>query len=114
MPNPIPETWRSAVRKTLKRGDARQIALTRRAWHEWQAQFPKFNFDYELFDVLANALDDPALAGNQVTGMKDPGTTYEFIFRHENQPVYAKINLFPDNTVVIVYSAHRPTKGDTL
>ena len=90
------------------------IILVRRVRNDWQALFPEFSFDYELFDVLANALDDPSLQGNQVTSMKEAGTTFEFIFRHKATPVYSKINLLPDNTVVIIYSAHRPLKGDTL
>ena len=90
------------------------IFLKQRVRNDWQALFPEFSFDYELFDVLANALDDPTLDGNPVTGMKEPGTTYEFIFRHKATPVYGKINLLPDNTAIIIYSAHRPLKGDTL
>jgi len=46
--------------------------------------------------------------------MKERGTVYEFIFDHRQTKIYSKINLSPDGTVVIIYSAHRPLKGDTL
>jgi hypothetical protein len=90
------------------------IVLTKSARADWQDMFPHQCFDYEMFDALAAALMDPALEGNPVPGMRDPGTTYEFIFKNESRPVYAKINLLPDQTVIIIYSTHRPLKGDTL
>jgi len=71
-------------------------------------------FDYELRDALADALENPDLRGQPVFGMAEPGETYEFIFRHEGQAVYAKICLQRPNLLVIIYSSHRPLKGDTL
>ena len=114
MPNPIPATWRDTVRSILKRGDMRNITLTRGARTKWQDMFPDQGYDYQILDALAAPLTDSALAGNLVPTMKEPGTTYEFIFKHQSIPVYAKINLLPDNKVIIIYSAHRPLKGDTL
>ncbi len=114
MPHPIPSTWRNAVCSTLKRGDMSCIVLKKSARTDWQDMFPLQGFDYEIFDALAAALMDAALEGNPVLGMSDTGTTYEFIFKHESRPVYAKISLLPDQKVIIIYSTHRPLKGDTL
>lgn len=114
MPDPIPATWRDTVRTILKRGDMRNITLKTSARADWQDMFPNQGYDYQIFDTLAAALADSNIPGNLVPTMKEPGTTYEFIFKHQSIPVYAKINLLPDNKVIIIYSAHRPLKGDTL
>jgi hypothetical protein len=61
-----------------------------------------------------NHVFHPDLRGQPVFAMAEPGETYEFIFRHEGQAVYAKICLQRPNLLVIIYSSHRPLKGDTL
>lgn len=71
-------------------------------------------FDLELRDALAAAVSDPALTGREVLTMEEPGEVYEFIFWHDGRKVYSKICLQKSDLVVIVYSAHRPLKGDTL
>lgn len=109
----IPDGWRCRVQAIL-RGDRReQIIIRGRVRHDWQALFPGA-FDYELLDALADALDDPDLPGRRIEGMEEPGETYEFIFTHWKRRVYSKINLTPGGEVVIVYSAHRPLRGDSL
>jgi hypothetical protein len=59
------------------------------------------------------AVSDPTLIGRRVLGMQEPGEVYEFMFWHLGRQVYAKICLQP-SLVVIVYSAHRPLRGDRL
>jgi hypothetical protein len=71
------------------------------------------DFDYDRNEAIAAAIQDPTLLGRRVFGMEEPGDVYEFIFSHRSRNVYAKINLQP-NGDVIVYSAHRPLKGETL
>jgi len=114
MPHPIPADWRSAVRSILKRGDMRNILLRKDARKDWQDMFPDQGYDYQILDALATPLTDSSLMGNLKPNMNEPGTTYEFIFQHESRSVYAKINLLPGNKIVIIYSAHRPLKGNTL
>jgi len=72
------------------------------------------DFDCDLRDALAAAVDDSALKGRKVVTMEEPGEVYEFIFSHDRRKVYSKICLQEPDLVVIVYSAHRPLKGDTL
>lgn len=71
-------------------------------------------FDLELKDALAAAVADSTLKGRKVLTMEEPGEVYDFIFSHEGRKVYSKICLQEPDLVVIVYSAHRPLKGDTL
>jgi hypothetical protein len=114
MPHPIPADWRSAVRSILKRGGMSCI-VRKSARSDWRDMFPDQGYDYQIFDALATALDDNTLIGQYpIPGMKEPGTTYEFIFQHESRLVYTKINLLPDKRVIIIYSTHRPLKGNTL
>jgi len=44
--------------------------------------------------------------------MNEPGESYAFIFHFRNLPIYAKANLTTAEEVVIIYSAHRPLKGE--
>lgn len=109
----IPQTWRKQVIAILDHGSMDQVLVRQRAIDEFQALFPGA-FRCELFDCLIAVLERDDLEGREVTTMKEPGTVYEFIFDHRQTKIYSKINLSPDGTVVIVYSAHRPFKGDTL
>lgn len=97
----------------LAAGDLKRILVRKRAIDDWSALFPHL-FTYHLYEALTEALSDDNLAGNQVFGMDEPGQVYEFIFTYEKRLVYAKLNLCPDGTVVIVYSAHRPLKGNQI
>ncbi|MBU6401495.1 MAG: hypothetical protein KGS61_14355 [Verrucomicrobia bacterium] len=109
----LPASWRSRVRAILDSGDRKKIIVRQRALRDWLILFPDL-FPGDLPNALSEALEDPELEGVQVFGMQEPGEIYEFIFSHANRRVYTKINLCPDGTVVIIYSAHRPLKGDTL
>lgn len=74
--------------------------------------FPDYNDN--LPEVLADVMGDEKLHGRRVHDMNEPGETYEFIFEYKKQRIYSKINLTPGGEAIIVYSAHRPLKGDTL
>lgn len=97
----------------LDQGGMDRIIVRLRAIDDFQALFPGA-FRCELFECLTAALARDDLEGREVTTMKERGTVYEFIFDHRQTKIYSKINLSPDGTVVIIYSAHRPLKGDTL
>jgi len=109
----LPESWRDRVRTILDAGNRKKIIVRQRALLDWSALFPSL-FPGDLLNALSEALEDPELDGNQVFGMQEPGDVYEFIFSHANRRVYTKVNLCPDGTVIIIYSAHRPLKGDTI
>jgi len=70
-------------------------------------------FNTEILAAIADALEKPTLMGRQILTMTEPGEVWDFIFHHQKHAVYAKINLTPD-PAVIIYSAHRPLKGETL
>src|SRR5262245_58961045 len=109
----VPEIWKTRVCFILDSGDRKKIVIRQRAIVDWSALFPDL-FLCDLLSALSDALKDPELVGNQVLFMQEPGETYEFIFTYVKRRVYAKINLSPDGRVVIIYSAHRPLKGETL
>ena len=109
----VPEQWRLRVCFILDSGDRKSIAIRQRALNDWSALFPTL-FTCDLLSALSEALREPELVGNQVMFMQEPGETYEFIFTYAERRVYAKVNLSPDNKLVIIYSAHRPLKGETL
>lgn len=109
---PIPEPWRRKVAAVLRQGDPDRVFIRGRARRDW-ASLPFCPFDYELPDALAAALDDENLIGKKHV-MDEPGETYAFIFSFRNLAIYAKVNLTTPDEVVIVYSAHRPLKGEKL
>jgi len=113
MISPIPQEWRKKVSIILTTGRLENILIRKRAQDDFQSLFPGA-FRMELLECLTKALAIESLEGRLVTGMKEPGTVYEFIFHHGQTAIYSKINLCPDGSLVIVYSAHRPLKGDTL
>ena len=77
------------------------------------ALFPTL-FPGDLLTALSEGLKEPDLMNKEVLFMQELGETYEFIFTYQGKRVYAKINLSPDNKLIIIYSAHRPLKGDKL
>ena len=111
MPIPIPESWRKAVCRILQTGNRSLIDLKIRAQDEWNAA-TNHAFFYELWNDLEDALNNPAVLGKKHI-MKEPGETYAFLFTHyldrerkKSRPMYSKICLCPDNTIIIIYSAH--------
>ena len=112
MPTPIPESWRKAVVAILrKRTPGATIEVRQRPRRDWQAAFPDA-FEYELIDELARTLSQP-IEGNQVFDMTPPGDIYEFFFYHKSKKMFGKVGLH-ETTLVIVFSAHTPLKGDKL
>jgi hypothetical protein len=114
MGSPIPESWRVRVRAILDSGDLKKSVIVReRARMNWSDLFPNL-FVCDLLTALSEALEDSNLIGNQVFDMDEPGQVYEFIFTYATRQIYSKINLCPDGKIIIIYSAHRPLKGNTI
>jgi hypothetical protein len=107
----IPKTWCAAVAAIIRAGKPESVLIRQRARRDWMS-LPWNPFDYELLDALADTLETGNLNGKAHV-MDEPGETYSFIFYRENFPIYTKINL-TNQQIVIVYSAHRPLKGEQL
>lgn len=113
MPSPIPSHWKEKVSTILDSNDRKRIILRARALQDWSDLFPNL-FPGDLLIALSEALEQPDLVGNQIAGMDEDGEVYAFIFTYSNRAIYSKINLCPDGTMIIIYSAHRPLKGEFL
>ena len=113
MDAPLPPEWRHSVCRILSSHTLANVIVRQRALRDWQSLFPGA-FPHDLLDAFLKALRNPSQTGRLVSSMEEPGMVYEFIFEHEERLVYGKMNLRSDGNVVIVYSAHRPLKGDTL
>jgi hypothetical protein len=113
MAEPIPQSWKEKVLAVLHSNNRAKIIIRERARINWSDLFPDL-FTGDLLIALSEALEQPDLPGKQEFGMNEPGEVYAFIFTHSSRQVYTKINLCPDGTMVIIYSAHRPLKGETL
>lgn len=116
MTEEIPKPWRETVARILRRGSSgREILICRSALSDWR-RLTLGAYDFTLLDALADALAQDRLVGRKHT-MHQAGETYAFIFPHyvgtTQIPVYTKINLMPDQHVMI-YSAHLPEKQDDL
>lgn len=86
-----------------------------RALHEWNAA-TNHAFFHELYADLEDALESPSVVGKKHQ-MDEPGEAYAFLFIHYldterkiPQKMYSKICLCPDNSVIIIYSAHIPDR----
>jgi len=110
----IPEVWKAAVLGILAQGlCSDRLRVTARARRDFEDMFTD-QMAYEMVDLFADILRDPTLHGRRVVGMEPPGETYEFIFEHRGKQVYGKIGLHDNGELVILFSAHRPLKGDAL
>jgi hypothetical protein len=109
---PIPADWRHAVCQILSSHSLTSILIRQRARRDWQSLFPGA-FHHEIVDAFIKALRNPKQTGRLVVTMDEPGIVYEFIFEHKSRAVYGKVNSQP-NGDVIIYSAHRPLKGESL
>jgi hypothetical protein len=107
---PIPPEWRKTVAAILREGKEGTVLIRRRAAQDWRDIFPDA-FDYELLDTLALTMDEADLMGKRHE-MSEPGETYAFFFNYKQRRLYGKINLTNPDPTVIVYSAHRPLKGE--
>ena len=108
----IPDEWKRKVREALNSGEQSRVRVRLRASQDWDATFPDA-FQYRLLAAIADALKAPGIMGGRKT-MKEPTETYAFFFTFAKIRMYTKVGLMPDGTVVIVYSAHKPEKGDVL
>ena len=109
----IPVEWRRCVCEILRSQDSRRISVVQRAMNEWYAAFPD-TFPFELYNALASALEVDGVKGKRVTGMFPPGEVWAFWFMFRGRRLYGKVNLVEGKLCVVVYSAHRPLKGDEL
>lgn len=109
----IPADWRKCVCDILRTRDGSRIRIVNRAKHEWDAAFP-MSFAFDLYNALLDALEVEGVTGKRVTGMLPPGEVWAFWFVHEGQRLYGKVNLLEGKLSIMVYSAHRPLKGDKL
>lgn len=107
---PIPAEWRKSVAAILTEGKEGTVFIRRSALRAWRDTFPDA-FDYELPDTLALTMDEADLIGKRHE-MDELGETYAFFFHYQQRRLYGKINLTTPDRTVIVYSAHRPLKGD--
>lgn len=109
----IPEEWKRAVVAILKEGYSDRIAIRTRAFLDFQSLFPGA-FPYEIHAAFIEYLTEPDIDGQRVYGMTPEGETYEFIFKHRKKDLYGKVCLTTDGRVVVIFSAHRPLKGDKV
>ena len=75
------------------------------------ARFPNA-WPYDRNEAMASALDDPAITGKQIFGMREDGEVWAFWFTFQRVRLYGKINLTSGGEIIIIYSAHVPNKGD--
>ena len=109
----IQAAWRKSVCTILRSQDEAKILMTQRARNEFFAQFPNA-WKFNLYELLLHYLSQPDAIGRPILDLTPPGMGYDFICQYEDEPVYAKINLLASGDVVLIVSAHRPLKGDTL
>lgn len=111
MPSPIPDAWREQVVAILRSG--RRIFVVGRARDDWEAAFPDDFLQLTLYDAMADALCIDGVLGKQHV-MDEPGGTWAFFFIHRRAKLYGKICLTPEGDLIVIYSAHRPLKGEEL
>ena len=107
---PIPESWRMKVATLLRDGKSGTVFIRQSARRDW-ASLTSCPFDMVLREVIADALVKEGIVGRKHE-MDEPGESYGFIFHFHNLPIYGKVNLTTAEEVVIIYSAHRPLKGE--
>ena len=110
----LPEKWRQKVLAAM-RGEigSPKILPTQQSRNDWEALFPD-EFYPDLYDAVETALADPAIRVGEVLGMNEDAEVYHFFIHHRKTKVYVKIGLTADASSVILYSSHRPLKGDKL
>lgn len=111
----IPDEWKRKVRDALNSSDkSRCIVRFTTAELTWQATFPD-TFNFQMLRAISDALAAPSIEG-ALKRMDEPTETYAFFVTFRKNKMYAKVGLYPDGKIVIVYSAHKPdkNKGDTL
>lgn len=110
----LPDEWRRKVLAAM-RGDiaAPRIFSTKQSRNDWEALFPD-EFYSGLYDAVGTALEDPEIRVVEVLGMREDAEVYHFFLQHRRTKVYVKIGLTTDANMVILYSSHRPLKGDSL
>lgn len=114
METSIPEEWRIKVVALLRSGDKAKILTRLQSDLDWQSLFPD-SWDYQRFDAMAQALEMQNVIGRLIETMAEPGVTYAFWFRYGgHSDLYAKINLTPEQKLIIIYSSHKARKGDKL
>lgn len=111
--HPIPADWRKAVIKVLRCGEKTRIKSTEESDHDWASTFPESWF-YERPEAMAKALEIDGVIGKHVTDMDPPCDAYAFWFHHGKRRMFGKIGLLSNGDIIIIFSSHRPRKGNKL
>lgn len=108
---PIPPEWLRRVIDALKSGEPSRVFRRQNAIHDWYSTFPD-SWEYQWNHALITALSMEGVTGRRIPDMVPPCEAYAFWFFFEKFKLYAKIGLLSDNKVIIIFSSHRPRKGD--
>ena len=107
----IPAEWREAVCRILLTHDKHLIDSIPQADRDWHSTYPNA-WDSERDDALAAALSNDGVTGLHITDMIPPCDAYAFWFSFQEDRLYGKVGLTPDGRIVIIFSSHRPRRGD--
>jgi hypothetical protein len=108
---PIPHVWRAAVCAILRTGDNSRIMAVSTANRDWNEECPD-SWLYQRHQAMENALQTEGITGRHILDMTPPCDTYEFWFHFESRKFLGKIGLLPDGKLIIIFSSHRPRKGE--
>ena len=112
MASPIPNEWKARVCDVLRTRNRSRITVRGTVWKDWNSTFP-LAWPDDLYNAFEDALNVPGVLGARKF-MDEPGETYAFFFEFDGTRLFGKINLLPDGRVIIIYSGHKPRKGDKL
>lgn len=70
------------------------------------------SWQYEAYDALRDALEDPSACGNPVE-MAGADDSYEFFIFYGSKKLYAKVGLLNEAVSIVIFSTH-PPKRDYL
>ena len=109
----IPKNWKDAVCRILEENRPNSVMVTSRARLDWESTFPD-TFEFQRNEAIIHSLRRPDIEGRRIYGMTENGEVWQFWTIYRNRQIFTKINLLPNNQVVIVYSTHPPLKGNSL
>lgn len=110
MSETIPTDWKEKVCRILALYPDDTIKVTLTARTSWETLFLDL-FICDLCIVIAEYLESGDIVG-EPKDMDEPGMTYAMIYEHQGVKIHSKVGLIADETVVKIYSAHIPRKGE--
>jgi hypothetical protein len=110
---PIPKEWRAAVVGALEADDRARVIRRQVARNDWNSTFP-YAWESQWDEAIIAGLTGETVLGRRVPDMVPRCDAYAFWFVFERTKLYGKIGLLPDGRVIIVFSSHKPRKGDEL